>query len=258
MNETEKLDRILAILEGRPQASSAPANVYTPAGVAAVVQELSFCGVHAPPYDLVEKWLEISGSSEAVVSAVNQVLSRWRGEAELPSAPTPSPGADWRENAAYLETTKGHNGWSRVTHLLVTGEAPAPPTSLDPLTPVFDGISRADGPEDMAPIVPEVLRRAELGITWAGNQGTSGAELEERKDILAAGPLDPRFIPEWRQYQDPRLLRVLLLGNALNRTRGLGSYKLAAKPGMTLEEWLFANWRTSRPWPASPAWKAGN
>jgi hypothetical protein len=131
------------------------------------------------------------------------------------------------------------------------GESP----SFDPEINLLATVSTATGPESFEHLVPEILGRAERGVTWRGTQGTTGAELEARKAILAAGPTDKRYISDWLAFRDPRLLRVLLLGNAISLAHGLGSYSLAgADPAASLEEWLFGQWRAARPWPGSPKW----
>ena len=204
-------------------------------------------GLYGPPSALVARWLE-KHTSDAIVAAVERVLATWRGVAQHVSAPETSPGADWRELAAYQEAHQSHHGWTRVTTLLETGEMPADPISMDPMGNALALIPRASGPDDMVALVPEILRRAELGITWAGTQGTEGEELATRKAILADAA-DKRFLPEWRAFRDGRLLRVLVLGNALDRTRSLGSYSLAgADPTGSLEEWLYWQWHQSQPW----------
>ena len=206
-------------------------------------------GHYGPPSVLVARWLE-EHTSDAVLDAIARVLGTWRGVAQHVNAPETSPGADWRELAAYQEAHQSHHGWTRVTTLLETGEMPADPISMDPEGNALRLIAHAAGPDDMAAVVPEILRRAELGITWAGTQGTEGEELATRKAILAAGPADPRFLKEWGAFRDGRLLRVLVLGNALNRSRGLGgSYSLdGADPTWSLEEWLYWQWHQSQPW----------
>lgn len=204
-------------------------------------------GLYGPPSALVARWLE-KHTSDAIIAAVERVLATWRGVAQHVNAPETSPGADWRELAAYQEAHQSHHGWTRVTTLLETGEMPADPISMDPEGNALRLIAHAAGPEDMAAVVPEILRRAELGITWAGTQGTEGDELAIRKGILA-DPSDKRFLPEWKTFRDGRLLRVLVLGNALDRTRSLGSYSLAgADPAWSLEEWLYWQWHQSQPW----------
>jgi hypothetical protein len=251
MNDSQKLDQILALLTGKTAATGAAA---APGVVVATLDALSFCGRYVPTAYVVEKWLALAGSTEAVVAAVNQVLLLSADHAQHPAAPTPSPGADWREAAAYAETVQSHMGWSRVTHLLATGEMPSAGVSYDPEGNLLAGVSMATSSVDMAPLVPEVLARAERGISWRGT-AISPEELALRKEILANGPRDARFITEWKEFVDPRLLRVLVLGGALGRTRPVGSYSFnGADPKDTLEAWLFAQWTAQRPFPGSPKW----
>lgn len=215
-----------------------------------VVDELRPLGLYGVPDGLLAKWLARWTGPE-IVAAVNRVLATWRGHAMSPGAPAISPGADWRELAAYMESRQSHQGWGRVQYLLEHGEMPSDPVSTDPLPSVFVGVPREAGLAEMAALVPEVLRRAELGITWAGTQGTFGTNLALRKEILAAGPGDhPRFIAEWTRFKDPRLLRVLVLTAHLGLERGLGDYSFhGADLEWSLEEWLIQQHRFSVAWP---------
>lgn len=235
--------------------ATADASVLSSADLALLVDALRPLGVNAPPEGLLVAWLA-RWSREQILAAIERVLRLWHGHATAPGAPPVSPGADWRENAAYLESRQSHLGWSRVTYLLEHGELPADPVSMDPLESVFKGLPADASREQIAVLVPEVMRRAELGITWAGTQGTEGEELATRKAILAAGPADPRFLSEWRDFRDPRLLRVALLAGPLTRTRGMGAYPLhGIDPAWTIVEFLVVQRQFSTTWPGRPIGK---
>jgi hypothetical protein len=245
------LEEQLAALKGEA-APVATDTVLAGADLALLVDALRPLGVNGPPEGLLVRWLA-RWSREQILAALDRVLRTWHGQATAPGAPAISPGADWREIAAYLESRQSHLGWARVQYLLETGEMPADPASMDPLESVFQSLPADAGREQIAALVPEVLRRAELGITWAGNQGTQGEDLATRKAILAAGPGDPRFLPEWRAFRDTRLLRVVLLPGPLTLTRGLGAYSLhGLDPSWTLEEYLVVQRQFSATWPGRP------
>ena len=245
------LEEKLAALEGEA-APVATDTVLAGADLALLVDALRPLGVNGPPEGLLVAWLA-RWSREQILAAIERVLRLWHGHATAPGAPPVSPGADWRETAAYLESRQSHMGWSRVTYLLEHGEMPPDTVSMDPLESVFQSLPADAGREQIAALVPEVMRRAELGITWAGNQGTFGADLERRKEILAAGPGGPGFLPEWRAFRDQRLLRVVLLPGPLALTRGLGAYSLhGIDPSWTLEEYLVVQRQFSVTWPGRP------
>jgi hypothetical protein len=241
------LEEKLAALEGAP---AHPEGVLAGADLALLVDDLRPLGVNGPPEGLLVRWLA-RWSREQIVAAIDRVLRTWFGKATAPGAPATSPGADWREIAAYLESRQSHMGWSRVDHLLETGEMPEDIGSMDPAGSVFEGLGADAGAKEIAALVPEVLRRAEEGITWAGTQGVIGAGLERRKAILAAGPFDdPGYVAEWKEFRDPRLLRVLVLTGHLGLSRGLGAYSFnGADPTWTLEEFLAVQLRFSSAWP---------
>lgn len=245
------LEEKLAALEGEA-APVAGDEILAGASLGLLKDALRPLGVNGPPEGLLVLWLA-RWSREQILAAIERALRLWHGHATAPGAPPVSPGADWRENAAYFESRQSHLGWSRVQYLLEHGELPAAPVSMDPLEPVFKGLPADAGREAIAALVPEVIRRAELGITWAGTQGTEGDELALRKAILAAGPADPGFLPEWRAFRDPRLLRVVLLTGTLSLTRGLGAYSLhGIDPSWTLEEYLVVQRQFSVTWPGRP------
>lgn len=243
------LEEQLAALKGEA-APVATDKVLAGADLALLVDALRPLGVNAPPEGLLVAWLA-RWSREQILAAIERVLRLWHGHATAPGAPPVSPGADWRETAAYLESRQSHLGWSRPQYLLEHGELPADPVSMDPLESVFKGLPADASREQIAALVPEVMRRAELGITWAGNQGTFGADLERRKEILAAGPGDhPSYIADWNRFRDPRLLRVLVLTGHLSLTRGLGDYSFhGIDPTWPLEEFLEVQHRFQTPWP---------
>ncbi len=245
------LEEKLAALEGE-SAPVATDTVLAGADLALLVDALRPLGVNAPPEGLLVRWLA-RWTWGQIVGAIDRVLRAWHGHAIAPGAPAISPGADWREIAAYLESRQSHMGWSRVAHLLETGEMPNDSVSMDPLEDVFKGLPADAGREAIAALVPEVIRRAELGTTWAGTQGTEGEELALRKAILSAGPTGPRFLPEWSAFRDPRLLRVVLLTGTLSLTRGLGAYSLhGIDPDWTLEDFLVVQRQFSVTWPGRP------
>jgi hypothetical protein len=245
------LEEKLAALEGEA-APVATDTVLAGADLALLVDALRPLGTNGPPEGLLVAWLS-RWSREQILAAIERVLRLWHGHATAPGAPHISPGADWREIAAYLESRQSHLGWSRVQYLLEHGEMPPDPVSMDPLEDVFKGLPADAGREAIAALVPEVLRRAELGITWAGTQGTEGEDLALRKAILSAGPTDPRFLPEWRDFRDPRLLRVVLLTATLSLTRGLGAYSLhGIDPAWMLEDFLVVQRQFSVTWPGRP------
>lgn len=241
------LEEKFAAIEGAP---AHPEGVLAGADLALLVDALRPLGVNAPPEGLLVAWLA-RWSREQILAAIERVLRLWHGHATAPGAPATSPGADWREIAAYLESRQSHMGWSRVQYLLEHGEMPPDTRSMDPLESVFKGLPADAGREQIATLVPEVLRRAELGITWAGNQGTFGADLERRKEILAAGPGDhPGYIAEWNRFRDARLLRVLVLTGHLGLSRGLADYSFhGVDPVWSLEEFLEVQHRFQTPWP---------
>lgn len=247
-------------LEARAVVGAVTQSTYpwTPEMLEATRAKLAVLGRYVPEDALIGAWLTLTGSPDAVLAGVEAVLSRHKEKAQHPAAPEPSDGATWLEAAAYFEFTDAHAGWSRVTAYLSSGELPPVSTSLDPERSVFIGLSKVKAAGDMAPIVPEVLRRAEEGISWAGHQATTGAELARLKTVLTAGPGTKGFLKEWEGFKDARLLRVAVLTGVLaGKKPTLGSYKMAVKPTSTLEDWLYAMWKTSRPWPASPAWEEG-
>lgn len=243
------LEEQLAALKGEA-APVTTDKVLAGADLALLVDALRPLGVYAPPEVLLVRWLA-RWSREEIVGAIDRVLRPWYGHATAPGAPPVSPGADWREIAAYLESRQSHLGWTRVQYLLETGEMLADPASMDPLPSVFQNVPIDASADAIAALVPEVLRRAELGITWAGTQGTFGADLERRKEILAAGPGDhPSYIADWNRLRDPRLRRVLVLTGHLSLTRGLGDYSFhGIDPTWSLEEFLEVQHRFQTPWP---------
>lgn len=250
----EALETELAELR-QQVGTTADVRVLSSSDLALLVDALRPLGLYQPPEALLVRWLA-RWSREQILAALDRVLRTWHGHALAPGAPAVSPGADWRETAAYMESRQSHLGWYRVQYLLEHGEMPADPVSMDPLEPVFKALPADAGREAIAALVPEVLRRAELGITWAGTQGTKGEDLAMRKAILAAGPGDPRFLSEWRDFRDPRLLRVVLLPGPLTLTRGLGAYSLhGIDPAWTIEEFLVVQRQFSTTWPGRPIGK---
>lgn len=246
-----ELEEQLEKLEARINAEN-PEDVRRELGsadLAVTVDGLRPLGLYQPPARLVELWLR-EWSPSQVLEAIDRVLRTWKAHTEAPGAPLTSEGADWRETAAYLESRQSHLGWARVEHVLRHGKLPADPVSMDPLPSVFGGLPAAPERVHLDALVPEVLRRADLGITWAGNQGAAGEGLLRRKALLANGPGSPGWIEEWNRFRDPRLLRVVVLTGLLALSRGLGSYSFhGIPPEWTLEDFIAVQYQFSATWP---------
>lgn len=209
-------------------------------------------GLYGPPLALVERWLR-AWTRDEILSAVEKTLRTWFGQATAPGTPPVSPGADWHETAAYLETRQSHLGWMRVEYVLAHGKLPPDPVSMDPLASVFEGLPLDAPRAAIEALVPEVLRRAEDGINWAGTQGAAGEGLLRRKALLSGGPDGPGWMPEWSAFRDARLLRVVVLTGVLSIERGLGSYSLhGIDPAWSVEDFLTVQRQFSVPWPGRP------
>jgi hypothetical protein len=241
--------------EGRlPQAPVRPGVGATadPAAVDAVLASLSYLGSYAPSRDEVGYWLRKGYSQAAILAAVERYIEQ--GKAEATHASGVAPGEDWRPYAAFLVVSRSHQGWEPVVGYLQGKE---PPPEVDPREheDIFRSAPQILTRTDMAAYVPEVIRRAELGIQWGGGQGRFGADLEAAKAALVPG--SPTWLsPEWDGWADQRLLRVAVLSNAIPHVRPiLSSYpSVEGWKSITLEDWLWAAWRASRPNVGSGYW----
>lgn len=249
-----ELEEQLEKLEARINAEN-PEDVRRELGsadLAVTMDALRALGVYAPPVSLVSLWLR-AWTPDRVLEAIDRVLATWKAHTQAPGAPPLSPGADWRETAAYLESRQSHLGWSRVEHVLRHGKLPPDPVSMDPISPVFEALPLDAPRAAIEALVPEVLRRAEDGINWAGTQGAAGEGLLRRKALLSGGPDGPGWMPEWSAFRDARLLRVVVLTGVLSIERGLGSYSLhGIDPAWSVEDFLTVQRQFSVPWPGRP------
>ncbi len=153
-----------------------------------------------------------------------------------------------RDKAAFALNTKSHGiGWQMLTNR-VEGKPENPIFSHDPAGNLLDGISTANGPADMEPLVPEVIARAEQGVTWRGTRGLDAADLALAKAALA----DPaQWRPEWRGWVDPKLREVLVKTGRLP-VKWEGAKAMQQYPDcttyavQTVAEWLYGEWIASR------------
>ncbi|MBI4872720.1 MAG: hypothetical protein HY814_14270 [Candidatus Riflebacteria bacterium] len=239
----QRLDRIESLLNLGRQAQASATDLR--------VELAAYLGPYTPSVTSIGAWLALGKSPEEIKGAIDRLLETRRLEATSPGA----PGGDWRLGAAYLVTAASHQGWSQIDRYLATGEWDAPSPSYDPLPSVFAGISRKLTKKEMVRFVPEVLARAEKGITWAGTQGRFGEDLEKARRALEGSD----FRKEWEGFSDLQLLSVLVLtGHLKLEDPVLFAYALdEGLKGMELREWLWYQWRASSPFPGSPAWNEG-
>ena len=203
--DSQKLDEILTLLRerlpanpvhGGPFAGQTPGApvVYDPATAQPVLDALNLGSDGPSAYEVAR--LLAHGYTAAEIIA--------KAEALLASTGLP------RGEAAYALNVSSHGvGWQMLTNR-VEGKPENPIVNPDPATDLLAGISTANGPADMEPLVPVVIARAENGITWRGTRGREADSLELAKVQLAADPL-----PEWRGWVDDRLCRILVLTNVL-------------------------------------------
>ena len=194
-----RLDRIEAALppvHGGPSQGQTPGApvTYDPATAQPVLDALNL-GSDGPSAMEVARLLAHGYTVAEIVAQAEKLL-----------ASTGLP----RGEAAYALNVSSHGvGWQMLTNR-VEGRPENPIFSHDPATNLLDGLSNVNGPADLAPVVGEVIARAEQGITWRGTRGLDAADLEAAKVALVA---DPR--PEWELVLDQKLLRVLVCTGVL-------------------------------------------
>lgn len=267
MNDSEKLDYLIgefALLKRELTSADTtlsgyvegtPPRVYSEDEVTSLTQALAYLGANAPPVEKLRGWLTRT-DVPGVLAAVDSYLEAYKPIAVHPSSGL-RPGEDWRPVAAFFAVHKSHDLWSGVF----------PPTSGEIRTAVlpdagalpslFDSLGTPKDEADMAPLVPEVLRRADLGISWAGTRGKDSTGLSAVNAVLSAGPAGVYWLsPEWDEWREPALRDLLLKTNVIPLTRvGMGRYDdVSSLKKMTVVQWLWTQWRTNVVNPGSPFW----
>ena len=251
--ETKKILDALTALDGKLEAATVgsprtrppgtPVGTYQPGPVsqADIDRTMGLLGDLGPDFPgsgFVAQFLAQGHTPEEVAAAIEGALEEQKEKALVLNP------KDWRRAAAYLVAVSKGGGWRKETLNELRGADEGPIVNHDPASNLLQGISTANGPADLSPLVPEILARAEKSIRWDGSRGYGTAEELAAVEAALAKPRS-----EWQGWKDQSLLRMLLQTALLPLEPGLWQ----AYPDVTLEktesvaDWLYRQWRAQKP-----------